>query len=122
MYKNSTRNFLPFLVIFQFEVETHPDVQCPYDHVSISAGSNSGRLCGRVPPKNITSTSNSMTIRFVTDATYNMQGFLARFGTEGEDLIYNLTNCLCSFIDLLGNTERCDLRKVILSLLSTLFS
>ena len=72
-----------YFVIFQFQVETHPNVNCPYDYVSVSAGDISKRLCGQTPPKNITSLSNLMTIRFVTDGSNNMEGFLARYHTEG---------------------------------------
>lgn len=73
-----------YFLIFQFQVETHPNVNCPYDYVSVLAGDISTRLCGQTPPKNITSPSNLMTIRFVTDGSNNMEGFLARFYTEGK--------------------------------------
>ena len=77
------RGYRIVLQFITFEVETHPDVICPYDYLSISAGGNSWRMCGKSLPKNITSKSNSMNIRFVTDGSNNMQGFLARFHTEG---------------------------------------
>nr|WBB44917.1 mannose-binding lectin-associated serine protease precursor [Chrysogorgia stellata] len=67
----------------RFKIEHHPTVKCPYDFLSVFAGEKHGPLCGRRLPKNITSTSNSMTIRFVTDFSNNFKGFLANYYSEG---------------------------------------
>ena len=73
-----------YFVFNQFKIENHPDVKCPYDFLTVFAGRNHGPLCGRRLPKNITSTSNSMTIRFVTDDSTHLKGFFAKYYSEGE--------------------------------------
>ncbi|XP_034404381.1 mannan-binding lectin serine protease 1 isoform X2 [Cyclopterus lumpus] len=52
----------------RFDVEDHPDVSCPYDHVKITAGSSEfGPFCGDRPPGDLQTDSNNVTISFHSD-------------------------------------------------------
>lgn len=64
-------------------MEEHPDAKCPYDNVGVVAGDHNDHYCGKTLPMNITSTSNTMKVTFLTDASLSMKGFFARFHTEG---------------------------------------
>ena len=75
-----------FLAIFQFDIEGHPQVPCPYDYMNIRAGFRNqyGPLCGQKFPPNITSTANYMHIEFVSDASGSYKGFKAHYETHGK--------------------------------------
>jgi len=63
---------------------------CKSDYVEVYQGDTDdeanlvGRYCGQTPPAAITATGNALFVRFVSDASVNYQGFLARYG-ETQD-------------------------------------
>nr|VZI15896.1 unnamed protein product [Spirometra erinaceieuropaei] len=74
--------FANLLTFYSFELEGGQN--CQYDYLDIFDGSSTfypslGQLCGTELPKPIRSTGNEMTVRFVTDAGVQKQGFAARF-------------------------------------------
>lgn len=75
-----------YFVPFQFDVEDHPDVLCPYDYVRVSDGRKREitPLCGKTLPQNITSSGNYLHIEFVTDGSGNYKGFSAFYDTHGN--------------------------------------
>ena len=48
---------------------------CSYDYVEISYDGYSEKFCGHSTPPTITSSSNSMTVKFVSDESTNKKGF-----------------------------------------------
>ena len=50
---------------------------CSYDYVEVSFDGNSEKFCGHSTPPTITSSSNSMTVKFVSDIDYDYDGFSA---------------------------------------------
>lgn len=66
-----------------FQVEYHVD--CNYDHLVIYDGEDfsadplTARLCGDTLPDQLTSSSNSMFINFVTDTSVTQEGFQATY-------------------------------------------
>ena len=50
---------------------------CGYDYVEVSYDGYSEKLCGDSIPPSITSTGNSMTVKFVSDIDYDYDGFSA---------------------------------------------
>ncbi|XP_068699575.1 mannan-binding lectin serine protease 2-like [Montipora foliosa] len=79
------RGYSLTLTFLEFEVEDHPQVLCPYDHLLVTADKNKDPtpLCGKTRPHNITSAGNSMHIEFVTDDSGNYKGFKAFYDTHG---------------------------------------
>ncbi|XP_032226040.1 mannan-binding lectin serine protease 1 isoform X1 [Nematostella vectensis] len=79
------KGYLISLHFREFDIESHPDVPCPYDYIKVSAGIGRryGPLCGQTPPRNITSTGNFMHIEFVSDPSGSNKGFRAYYETHG---------------------------------------
>ena len=50
---------------------------CSYDYVEVSFDDYSEKFCGHSTPPTITSSSNSMTVKFVSDSGYDYDGFSA---------------------------------------------
>ena len=50
---------------------------CSYDYVEVSYDGYSEKFCGDSIPPSITSTGNSMTVKFVSDIDYDYDGFSA---------------------------------------------
>ncbi|BHF63125.1 Bone morphoproteintic protein 1 [Sparganum proliferum] len=74
--------FAVLLTFYSFDLEGGQN--CQYDYLDIFDGSSAlypklDELCGVELPKPIRSTGNTMTVRFVTDAGVQKQGFAARF-------------------------------------------
>ena len=51
-----------------------------YDYVEVSFGSYNEKFCGSEVPGPITSTDNTMTVKFYSDDTLNYSGFRAQWG------------------------------------------
>ena len=60
---------------FSLEAEYYDD--CSYDYVEVSYDGYSEKFCGDSIPPSITSTGNSMTVKFVSDIDYDYDGFSA---------------------------------------------
>ncbi|BHF63145.1 Bone morphoproteintic protein 1 [Sparganum proliferum] len=74
--------FAVFLTFYSFDLERGQN--CPYDYLEIFDGPSVysprlGGICGVGLPNPIRSTNSTMTVRFVSDAKVQKQGFAARF-------------------------------------------
>ena len=58
-----------------FDIEAHP--YCLYDYVEVANGSETKKLCGSTVPDPITSSANTMTVKFKSDYSVNKKGFSA---------------------------------------------
>ena len=70
------------LEFHSFEVENHDS--CVYDYLEIRDGHEPhspliGRFCGYNVPSNVNSTSNKMSVKFVSDGSVQKAGFAASF-------------------------------------------
>ncbi|XP_027135930.1 mannan-binding lectin serine protease 1 isoform X3 [Larimichthys crocea] len=69
----------------QFDVEDHPDITCPYDHVKIKAGgSDFGPFCGDRPPAEIQTDSNTAAIFFHSDNSGENLGWRITYTATGS--------------------------------------
>lgn len=64
------------------QIERHDN--CAYDFLEVRDGSSEhsplvGRFCGYDKPEDVTSTSNTLWMKFVSDGTVNKAGFAANF-------------------------------------------
>ena len=60
---------------------------CVYDFVQIIDGSSSKKYCGSTSPPAMTSKTNQLTIRFISDESEIYQGFLATYQTVNREYI-----------------------------------
>ena len=60
---------------FKLEFES----SCGYDYVEVSYENIKKRYCGSRKPGQITSSSNKMTVKFISDDSKNFQGFSAKW-------------------------------------------
>ncbi|XP_034021443.1 mannan-binding lectin serine protease 1, partial [Thalassophryne amazonica] len=68
-----------------FDVEDHPDVHCPYDHLKISAANTDwGPFCGCQPPDLIQIESNTATIHFHSDNSGENRGWRLTYTATGS--------------------------------------
>ncbi|XP_029301697.1 mannan-binding lectin serine protease 1 [Cottoperca gobio] len=69
----------------RFDVEDHPDVSCPYDHVKISAGSSEfGPFCGFRAPAEIQTDTNVVTVFFHSDNSGENLGWRITYTSTGS--------------------------------------
>ncbi|XP_073337960.1 mannan-binding lectin serine protease 1 isoform X2 [Pagrus major] len=69
----------------RFDVEDHPDVSCPYDHVKIRAGSREfGPFCGDRSPGDIQTDSNVVSVFFHSDNSGENQGWRITYTSTGS--------------------------------------
>ena len=74
------RVYLRFIV-FSLENST----TCEYDFVQIIDGSSSKKYCGSTSPPAMTSKTNQLTIRFISDGSVISQGFFATYQTVNRE-------------------------------------
>ncbi|XP_044057497.1 mannan-binding lectin serine protease 1 isoform X1 [Siniperca chuatsi] len=71
-----------------FDVEDHPDVRCPYDHVKIEAGSSEfGPFCGNRSPGEIQTDSNVVTVSFHSDNSGENLGWRITYTATGSQCL-----------------------------------
>ncbi|XP_063314268.1 tolloid-like protein 1 isoform X2 [Pelobates fuscus] len=81
-------NYNVGLTFQAFEIERHDS--CAYDYLEVRDGSSEnspliGHFCGYDKPEDITSTSNTLWMKFVSDGTVNKAGFAADFLKEEDE-------------------------------------
>nr|XP_045006821.1 mannan-binding lectin serine protease 2 [Jaculus jaculus] len=68
-----------------FDVEMHPETQCPYDSLKIQTGEGDyGPFCGKTLPHRIETRSNAVTIAFVTDESGDHTGWKIRYRSTAQ--------------------------------------
>ncbi|KAG8592594.1 hypothetical protein GDO81_000555 [Engystomops pustulosus] len=94
-------NYNVGLTFQAFEIERHDT--CAYDYLEVRDGNSEnspliGHFCGYDKPDDIRSTSNTLWMKFVSDATVNKAGFAANFLKEEDE---------CAKPDNGGCEQRC---------------
>ncbi|XP_040286182.1 mannan-binding lectin serine protease 2 isoform X1 [Bufo bufo] len=75
--------FFILLRFLHFDVESHPDVVCPYDRLQIIAGGKAlPPLCGESLPPEIDTRSNKVDIVFTTDESGRHTGWKMQYTTK----------------------------------------
>ncbi|XP_040851778.1 mannan-binding lectin serine protease 2-like, partial [Ochotona curzoniae] len=69
-----------------FEVEAHPETQCPYDSLQIQTdhGEAFGPFCGNTLPHQIVTNSSAVTVTFVTDESGDHTGWKIRYSSTAQ--------------------------------------
>lgn len=68
-----------------FDVEDHPEATCPYDHVTVQAGSQSfGPFCGSVSPGLVQTESSFVTLDFHSDDSGDNRGWSLNYTATGS--------------------------------------
>uniref|UniRef100_M3YYC6 Complement C1s subcomponent n=1 Tax=Mustela putorius furo TaxID=9669 RepID=M3YYC6_MUSPF len=68
-----------------FDVEAHPDTQCPYDSLKIQTDKEEyGPFCGTTLPPRIETKSNAVTIIFVTDESGDHTGWKIHYTSTAQ--------------------------------------
>ncbi|CAJ1066414.1 mannan-binding lectin serine protease 1 isoform X1 [Xyrichtys novacula] len=69
----------------RFDVEDHPDIDCPYDYVRVKAGSSDfGPFCGTKSPGEIQTDSNVVTVMFHSDNSGENLGWRITYTCTGS--------------------------------------
>ncbi|KAM4015450.1 mannan-binding lectin serine protease 2-like [Anomaloglossus baeobatrachus] len=75
--------FSILLRFLHFDVESHPDVRCPYDRLQITAGGKAlPPLCGENLPPEIDTRSKTVDIVFTTDGSGHHTGWKLQYTTK----------------------------------------
>lgn len=89
-----------------FEIEKHDN--CSYDFIEMRDGASKeliGRFCGFDVPPNLTSRSNRMLVRFLSDGSVEKTGFTATFIKEVDECALKLDGCEQQCVNTLGGFE-----------------
>nr|KAF6379299.1 mannan binding lectin serine peptidase 2 [Myotis myotis] len=68
-----------------FDVEAHPETQCPYDSLKIQTDKKEfGPFCGKTLPSRIETKSNAVTMTFVTDQSGDHTGWKVHYTSTAQ--------------------------------------
>lgn len=102
------RGYQVALMFQAFELENHDS--CVYDYVEVRDGKtrNStllGKFCGFNVPTDIVSSSNTLSVRFVSDGSAQKSGFSATFVKEIDECTTRKNGCEQQCVNTLGSYE-----------------